>query len=631
MDSLGSAPDSVVERRVRLLFLAVVGTFAIFGLRLFQLQVVEGEAHRTRSERNRIRSLRLEAPRGMILDRDGREIATTRAAFALRVIPSEVRERELTWDVLGRLVDAEPEVLDNRMGTPRGRRRFQPVELLGDLSHDQLARVESHRYALPGVTTDIHPRRTYVEGGLAAHLLGSIGEVREDQLATRKFAEYRAGEVVGQSGLESLLENHLRGRAGGRNVVVDVAGREVEVLEEVEPWPGGNVVLTLDLDLQRVAAQAFLREDPDARPRAGAIVAMDPRNGDVLALVSSPRYDPNAFVGGIDHETWSKLNSNRRRPLHDRALSGQYPPGSTYKPIVAAAALEEGLITPQTRYFCPGHWKLGRRTYRCWKREGHGWMNLRQALVESCDVFFYQVGVKLGIDRLAFFARGFNLGRIPGLGFPQEKAGLVPTSVWKENRFKEPWQEGETVSAAIGQGFNLVTPLQLAVVTAALANGGTLVRPRVTLRQTDRDGRVIAETTPAPGGTVPVADRHIQVVRDALEAVVHDPRGTGKRARVPDVRVAGKTGTAQVVALEHTEDAEEEEIPERHRDHAWFIAWAPAEEPEIAVVVLIEHGGGGGSAAAPVAGRILQTYFDKQTPRTEVVAETAEGALRVEN
>ena len=611
LGNLGSGLDPHVERRVTWLSLLVIVAFSIFGLRLFQLQVIQGEALRLRSERNRIRTVRLEAPRGQILDREGRPIATTRAAFSLQAIPAEVRQPDVTWPVLAELVGGEAGTLRERVEKPRGRRRFQPVDLVGDLSRDALARVESHRYALPGVTTDVRPRRLYVEGEFAPHLLGTLGQVRESQLKTRAFADYRAGEVVGQSGIESLLEAHLRGRAGGRNVVVDVAGREVEVLEEVEPEPGGSVVLSLDWDLQEIARQAYRRESGGA-DRAGAVVALDPRNGDVLVLLSSPGYDPNDFVGGIDTATWRSLNDNPRRPLHDRVLSGQYPPGSTYKPIVAAAALEEGIANAETRVFCPGHWKLGRRTYRCWKRAGHGWVDMQKALVESCDVFFYEIGRKLGIDRIAYFARGFGLGRKPGIGLPQEKAGLVPTTAWKLARRGEPWIGGETISAAIGQGYNLVTPLQLAVATATLANGGTQIRPRIVLRRTDRDGRILEVTHPEVRGTAPVALAHLERVRDGMIGVVSSPRGTGHAAAVKGLEVAAKTGTAQVVGLQHTEDLDEEEIAERHRDHAWFIAFAPAKAPEIVVAVLVEHGGHGGSAAGPVAGKLIQAWWDKK-------------------
>ncbi len=618
--SLGSGNDLPVDGGLRILAAFLVLVFGVFGLRLIQLQVIEGEAFLDRSERNSVRTLRVTAPRGDIVDREGRALVTTRPAFGVQVIPNGLGRPEVTFSLLARLLEADAEALRERVGAVRGRARYQPVRLAGDLAYAQLARVESHRYALPGVVTDVRPRRDYVYGGAAAHLLGTLGEVTAAQLARREYASHRAGEVVGQSGVEALLEESLRGRDGGRNVVVDAAGREVELLDEVASVRGGTAVLALDLDLQLEATRAL---DASEGP-AGAVVALDPRNGDVLALVSRPAFDPNDFAAGIDAETWQALRDDEWKPLQNRALSGQYPPGSTYKAIVAAAALEEGVVEPEERFFCPGHFRLGRRVYRCWKRPGHGWVDLHQALVHSCDVFFYNVGLELGIDRLAFFARGFGLGRTTALPLPGERAGLVPTRAWKQRRLAEPWVRGETVSASIGQGFNLVTPLQLAVAFAALANGGRTVEPRLVLRVFDRDGQLVQAPAPSVRRTVPVGDVHLARVRRALEGVVMEPRGTGARARVPGVRVAGKTGTAQVVSLVHTEDVDEDEVPVRHRDHAWFAAFAPADAPEIVVVVLVEHGGGGGAVAAPVAGRILTRYFEKRQP--EVPAEMARAA-----
>jgi penicillin-binding protein 2 len=505
------------------------------------------------------------------------------------------------------------------------------VRLAGDLSYDQFARVESHLYALPGVFTDRRPRRHYVEGSLGAHVLGYVGEIQRAQLETRAYADYRPGEVIGQAGVESLLQTELRGRAGGRNLVVDAAGRVAEVLDEIEPVQGGSVTLTIDRDLQRAAEAAFLPDVLGERSRLGAVVALDVRTGDVLVLMSKPSFDPNDFAGGFDAKAWQRLTEDEWRPIQNRAISGQYPPGSTYKAIVAAAALEEGIADPDKKLYCPGSFRLGRRTYRCWKREGHGWVDLHRALVESCDVFFYQTGLELGIDRLAFFARGFSLGRRTGLRIPHEQSGLVPTSAWKERRFAEPWMRGETVSASIGQGFDLVTPLQLAVAYAAIANGGKLVRPRLVLRTEDLDGTVHDGPAPEVRGTVPVAPEHLLRIRVALEGVVNEPRGTGGRARVRGVRVAGKTGTAQVVGLEHTEGLEDDEITFRQRDHAWFVAYAPADAPEIVVVAILEHGGHGGSAAAPVVQRVLAAYFGEDetppVPSVAVVPSVASGTI----
>lgn len=610
-DRLGAGLEPFVERRIGALGVGLAAVFAVFLFRLFQLQVVQGDELRDRSQRNSIRTVRLEAPRGDIVDRFGRALATSRPAFELEVIPNELKSPERTFAALARLIDVDEQDLAERYGRPQGRARFQPVRLVSDLSYDRLARVESHRYALPGVVTDVRPRRHYTDGDVAAHLLGTIGEVRADQLATRNFAGYRQGETVGQSGLERLLEPHLRGRAGGRNVAVDVAGREVELIEQVDSVPGGTVVLALDLELQREAVRAFAAAGADGSPRSGALVALDPRNGDVLALVSRPSYDPNAFAAGIPAAEWNRLRNDPRRPLLDRALAGQYPPGSTYKPIVAAALLEEGVMRLGERLFCPGHFSLGGRIFRCWRRGGHGWVDLSEAIEQSCDVFFYQAGLKLGIDRLAEYAHGFNLGRPTNIPLPQEESGLVPTRDWKERRYREAWMPGETVSAAIGQGFNLVTPLQLAVAFAALGNGGRIVQPRLVLRLETHGGDAVQETLPVFRGRVSVSQENLDLVRNALVEAVESRHGTGSRARLPGVHVAGKTGTAQVVGLQHTEGTEPGELEQRYRDHAWFAAFAPAEAPEIVVVVLLEHGGGGGEAAAPIAARVLGRYFDR--------------------
>jgi penicillin-binding protein 2 len=623
---LGAGPDPILDERLLLLIAAIVVVFAIFAVRFFQLQILRGEEFKGVAQGNAVRLVRLEAPRGDILDREGRVLATTRPAFGVEVMPSDLRRPEVTFAALGLLIDGDGEALRERVGKPRGRMRFQPVRLAGDLSFDQLARVESHLYALPGVMTGVEPRRHYVAGDLAAHLLGTIGEIRKDQLAASDFADYRAGDVIGQSGAEALLEPRLRGRAGGRNVVVNVAGRVVEVLDEVPARPGGSVRLTVDIDLQQVAEEAFLPEVVGEPGKLGAAVALDVRTGDVLALVSKPSFDPNAFSGGIDSATWRSLTGDEWRPLQDRAISGQYPPGSAYKPIVAAAILAEKAALPQERVFCPGSFTLGRRSYGCWKKEGHGSVDMRDALKRSCDVYFYTMGLRLGIDRIAKVAEAFGLGRRTGIPLAQEKPGLVPTSSWKLRRFGEKWMAGETVSASIGQGYNLTTPLQLALAYAALANGGKVLTPRLVLSHSEGN-RMVEEPVAAPVGEVGVSEADLARIRDALAAVVEEPGGTGGRSRVPGVRVGGKTGTAQVVRLEHTKDLEEHEIPIRYRDHAWFVSFAPVESPEIVVAVLAEHGGHGGSAAAPIAQKILARYFEKKRAASgeSIVAVPAAG------
>jgi penicillin-binding protein 2 len=601
--------DLPIDGRLRL-FAALLGAaFAIFELRLFQLQILDADELREQALRNSVRTERLEAQRGEIVDREGRVLAKTRSAFELDVVPSDLQRRDVTFAALAQLLEREPKELVAQVGNPRGIARFRPVRLVGDLDEVQLARVETHRFALPGVSTRVRPLRHYLDGPIAAHLLGTLGEIRGDQLEQESFTDYRQGDIIGQTGLESILEPSLRGRAGGRNVMVDAAGREVQVLDEVPPETGSRVVLTLDLDLQRAAWEAFHDVPEGEPPKMGSVVALDVRTGDVLVMLSQPSFDPNLFSGGIDAASWKALTGDEWDPLRNRAIQNHYPPGSTHKSIVAAALLQEGIVNAHSRAFCPGFFRFGGRTYRCWKREGHGSVDMVKAIQQSCDVYFYTFGVQLGIDRLAEIAKSFGLGRPTGIGLSGEAGGLVPSSEWKQRRFGERWYPGETVSAAIGQGYNLYTPIQLAVSYAAIASG-QLVQPRLVLRIESGEG--VETMPPSPSTPVGVKPEFLQLVRRGMTAVVEEPGGTGGRARVPGVKVAGKTGTAQVVQLQHTEGMKESDIPIRYRDHAWFGAFAPADAPEIAVGVFVEHGLHGSSGAGPVAQRILARYFEKR-------------------
>jgi len=613
---LSHGGHDAAEGRIGIIAACIVLAFGIFAVRLFQLQIVEGADLRSRSEQNFVRTIGLDAPRGDIVDREGRILATTRPAYRVQVIPNELRAADTTFAALGQILDESPQTLSTHVGKPSGRKRFQPVLLRGDLGYERFAQVESHRYALPGVVTHIGPRRDYVDGEMAAHLLGTIGEIGTRQLALPQFEGYAQGEIVGQFGLEARHEGHLRGRAGGRNMVVDVAGREIELLDELEPVPGGRIVLTLDKDLQRVAEEAFRSNDPDKPDHMGALVALDPNNGEVLALASLPAYDPNAFAGGIDSATWDGLISDPWKPLRNRAVSGEYSPGSTYKAVIAAAGLAEKAITREEEIFCPGHYRLGRRVYRCWKRGGHGNVDMDAAMKGSCDVYFYDLGVRLGIDRIARYAKGFGFGAKTNLDLAAEKAGLVPTMEWKRRAKGEDWIKGETVSAAIGQGYNLATPIQLAVSYAAIANGGRVMRPKLIKRLETWDGEIISVTNAEEISRVPVSRKILEVVTEGLVEVVQGEQGTGGRARIEGIEVAGKSGTTQVVSLDLVKDLEPEEIPIRYRDHALFAAFAPAQRPEIVVVALVEHAGqGGGTVAAPIVQKVMARYFQKRRAR----------------
>ena len=612
-DRLLGAGEAPTDLRVGLIALLIAVVFAVFVIRLFQLQILEGADLASRSERNSVRTLRLEAPRGDIVDREGRVMATNRPAFRLRVIPDEVQSKASTYSVLGHLLDREAGELAAQVGEPRGRKRFQPVVLEGDLSYGQRARVEMHRFALPGVVTDMTPHRIYLEGEYAAHVLGSIGQIGSSELQSTEFAGYRSGEVIGKDGLEAAQESHLRGDPGGRNVVVDVAGEEVDIVDEVDPVPGGRLVLTLDLDIQRAAEQVFQSEDPEEPDIMGALVALDPRTGEVLALVSRPSYDPNEFAGGIDSDAWSALVSDELRPLRNRATADQYPPGSTFKPIVAIAGLAEGILDPHEKVDCPGHYRFGNRTYRCWKHEGHGEVDLEAALRGSCDVYFYQLGLELGVDVIAEYANRLGLGELTGIELPGERSGLVPTRRWKEEARGESWIKGETVSTSIGQGFNLVTPVQLAQAYAIIANGGKAPSPHLIKRLETWDGEEVSEPVLHPEWTAEIDPAVFKVIQDALVSAVEGPEATGALAQVEGIRVAGKTATSQVVGLDLVKGLEPHEIPLGFRDHALFAAYAPAEDPEIVVVAVAEHAGaGGGVVAAPMAQKVLARYFEKK-------------------
>ncbi len=610
---LSHTTDGPVHIRLWPVAGVVLATFTLFVLRLFQLQILEGEALASRSQANSVRTVRLEAQRGEIVDREGRTLAATRPAYGVDLIPNEIRNPWRTYSVLGAVLGSDPVEIDAKVGQPRGRRRFQPVSLSKDLSPIERAQIAAHRYAMPGVELYRKPLREYVYGALAAQLLGTIGEIGAAELERDAFDGYRSGETIGKTGIEAMNEAHFRGHDGGVNLVVDVAGRETDEIGRLEPTPGGRVVLTLDLDLQQAAEAGFRSEDPEQPDRMGALVALDPHSGDVFALVSMPTYDANVFAGGIDRDTWRDLNEDEWRPLRNRAIAGVYPPGSTYKAFVAAAGLAEGVIDATTVAFCPGHFRLGRRSYRCWKEGGHGSVNLEEALLGSCDVFFYQLGRKLGVEALARYARRFGLGSPTGLRIGGEVGGLVPTPEWKQRVRGERWVEGETISLSIGQGANLTTPIQLAVAYAAIANGGKLVEPRLVLRKETWDGLVVEQTAPRIRQENIIAPAILEMVTAGLERVVMDPAGTGRRARVPGISVAGKSGTTQVVSLDLLEGLEPEEIPVRYRDHALFASFAPVESPEIVVVAIVEHaGGGGGSVAAPIVQRVLARYFEKR-------------------
>jgi penicillin-binding protein 2 len=590
----------VLRRRVSVAVGVALLGFLLLLARLWDLQILRGDEMRTLSENNRIRLHRTQATRGTVLDRAGRVLIDSRPSFDAVMVPEDSPDEEETVENLSQLLHHSAADMHALLAQVGARPPFEEITVKRDLSWDEMVALETHQLDLPGVSLHISPRRSYPLGSQLAHLLGYVGEASPQDLLAD--AHYRMGDLVGKAGLEKRWEKYLRGVDGGQQVEVDAVGRKLRVLREVEEVPGDIVKLTIDLDLQETAARALGERD-------GAVVALDPNTGGILAMVNNPGFDPNIFARGVRPDEWRALVTDKHHPLNNRSIQGQYPPGSTFKIIVATAALEEGVINPFTRIHCPGGLQFGNHYFRCWKKGGHGSMNLHEAIVQSCDVFFYQVAQRLGIDTIAKYARAFGLGMPTGIGLDHEKAGTIPDSAWKRKRFKQPWFAGETLSAAIGQGYVTATPLQMANMIATAAVGKRF-RPHFVHQVETPAGEIVHAETPEESGALHVRQTTLMQVRDALRDVVNTQRGTGKKARLNGVEVAGKTGTAQVVKLGQTR-LKASQVPWQQRDHAWFVAYAPVDAPEIAVAALVEHAdGGGGAVAAPVVHAVMARYFE---------------------
>ncbi len=607
----------MLKKRLDVVTAVVVILVGVLVLRLWYLQIHKGSEYRQQSEQNRTRVQSLPAPRGNIRDRNGRLLVTNRPSFDVvwtRDDAPTAEEQEEVRRRLANLLGADISDILERCRLADELPKYTPITLAEDIDWSSLARIENRRFALPGIRIEARPTRRYPHGDIASHLLGYIGAISSRELTKRREQGYTASDLIGKRGIERIFEDYLRGEKGSRYLEVDARGYEQKVLTVRPPLPGDDLTLTIDVDIQEAAEAALAG-------KAGAVVVMEVESGRLLALASSPPIPISRFIGRIPAAVWDPLVANPLKPMTNKAIQGRYPPGSTYKIITAMAGLSEGVITPDTVFYCSGSLKLGNTRFGCWKRGGHGAISLRRALAESCDVYFYLVGQKLGVDRLAAYARSFGLGSRSGIELEHESAGLVPTAEWKRRRHHEPWQEGETLTVAIGQGFNLATPLQICMMTVATANGGTVYRPQFIERITRPDGSVVREFSPEVIATVKGNPRFLRAIRRGLVAAVNDRHGTGGLAKLDGILVAGKTGTSQVAHKKRIKSSREEEIPYRLRDHAWFTCYAPADKPEIAVTVLVEHGGHGGSTAAPIAKQVLMRYFAKTD--TEDTKQTA--------
>lgn len=604
----------VMESKQRILMLSFVvgGIFFLLLLRLWHLQILRADDYRDMSENNRLRFVPIAASRGAILDRDGKVLVSNRPSFSLAVVPQEVKDKDSLLNRLATLLGLDRAELEERWNKVKGRAKYYPLVLASNITRDQVEIIEENRLRLPGVEIEMKPVREYTSNLLAAHLLGYIGEISDEELDRKGFEDYNPGDYVGKNGIERSWEHELHGNDGGRQLEVDARGRVLRTISESYPTVGNSVVLTIDAAVQKQAEAAFGEQ-------AGAAVALDVNNGEVLAFVSNPAFDPSLFSGKLPADIWKSYLEDKRHPLENKALTGQYPPGSTFKVITALAGLEAGLINENTSVSCRGAYELGGSTFKCWNKSGHGTTNLRKSLRESCDVYYYQLGERLGVDLIAQTARKFMLGSSMGVGLNNEKPGLIPTAEWKLKRFGKRWYQGETLPVSIGQGAVLMTPIQLASMVATVANEGTVYKPYLVKRIVDTDGRSLKEFKPEILNRVPISSDKFRLVKQGLFSVVNEPGGTGGMARLYDVRVAGKTGTSQVVKMRDSRKG----TPYQFRDHALFVAFAPYDKPEIAVAVVVEHGEHGGSAAAPIAGRILRAYFDGKKPPSKPSAPRA--------
>ncbi|WP_020675587.1 penicillin-binding protein 2 [Geopsychrobacter electrodiphilus] len=593
-----------VQRRLLLFSVAAAGLFLLLALRLWYLQIISYDRYTEKSMRNRTRVLSLAPPRGPIYDRNGELLVGNRPSFTVSVMRQDVDDLPGLLQKLAGLLGVDIAVLRDRWEKGSRFPIYRPVPLAEDVPRDVMERVLEHSTELPGVLVEVVPVRDYLEKGSEAHLIGYLGEVTEKELSQDMFDDLQPGDVVGKIALEKTYEKYLRGQKGQRLVEVDVKGKLLKQLEVDPPRPGNKLFLTISREVQRAADQAF-------GDQSGAAVVLDVHTGDVLAMLSRPTFDPSLFVSGIEGDAWAQLLKDPRHPLQNKVLTGLYSPASTFKMIVALAALRGKVITKNHIVDCNGEFNLGEARYRCWKKAGHGRTNLKKALRESCDVWFYQVGLELGIDKLEETAHEFGLGAPVGFPLGGEKSGVIPSQSWKRQRFNQSWYAGETVITAIGQGYVLTTPIQLAVMTAALANHGDVLQPQVVRRVEDWNGTVLKEETPQVMHHIDIPEDAWNAVNQGLVAAVNEPHGTASAARMGNIEVAGKTGTSQVVRRRSDEEeaADRLDVPYRFRAHALFVAYAPADNPEIALAVVVEHGQHGGSAAGPIARAILESYF----------------------
>jgi len=587
---------AIVSILVIIIFIGLLVT------RLVYLQIIDHKHYTTLSNDNRVKLIPIGPTRGLIYDRNGIVLAENLAAYRLEIIPEQVEDMEQLLEQLATLVDIREHDLKQFKKSLRQKRTFDNIPLRFHMDDHEVARISAIQHRLPGVQIVASLNRHYPLGHTFAHVLGYVGRKDVQDLKNIDNTNYIGTSHIGKTGIEKNYENHLHGKVGFQQVETNARGRVLRVLQQTPPTAGEDLHLTIDAPMQTVAEQALGDFN-------GSIVSMDVRNGQILTMVSNPGFDPNHFVNGIGFKEYNALRDSDSQPLYNRALLGRYPPGSTIKPFIGLAGLKYGITNEHYEIFCPGYYIIPygeERKFRDWKKSGHGHVDLKESITESCDVYFYDLALNLSIDRIHPFLKGFGFGEKTGIDMPSENAGLLPSRQWKRERRRQPWFPGETLNTGIGQGFLLTTPLQLATATATLANKGQAVQPRLVMGQgLPKDKKNIDPLLAT------VQQQHWDYIHKAMIKVVHSQRGTARRISNKKYKVAGKTGTAQVFGIKQEEEYDEENTAIKLRDHALFIAFAPAENPRIAVAVIVENGGGGGSVAAPIASKLIEYYMGK--------------------